>query len=256
MMAAAESRGATVRIGSVQSVVTDNSPEAKVTGVQVDGHVLPADAVVLALGPWTNTLASSLQLPHISGQLGHSIVLKPPPSSSDAIPADCLFLSWQSKSGKVSEPEIFPRADGTVWCCGENSIVIPPEDPLQVTPLCNASAAIQEVTDTLSSHLASAEVLQQQACIRPLSPDGSPIIGQHPHVAGAYIATGHSCWGILNGPATGKALAELICFGESQCVDLAPYNPARLICKSKTAGHREQVRNYERTHLADLEPMS
>jgi len=32
--------------------------------------------------------------------------------------------------------------------------------------------------------------VQQQACIRPLSPDGFPIIGQHPYVAGAYIATG------------------------------------------------------------------
>lgn len=71
------------------------------SGVQVDGEVLPADAVVIALGPWTNTLASSLQLPHISGQLGHSMVLKASSSasSSDEIPADCLFLSWQSKSG-------------------------------------------------------------------------------------------------------------------------------------------------------------
>lgn len=51
---------------------------------------------------------------------------------------------------------------------------------------------LQEVAKALSSHLDSAEVVQQQACIRPLSPDGSPIIGQHPHVAGAYIATGVS----------------------------------------------------------------
>lgn len=46
-------------------------------------------------------------------------------------------------AGKVSEPEIFPRADGTVWCCGENSMVTPPEDPLQVAPRPGASAAIQ-----------------------------------------------------------------------------------------------------------------
>lgn len=39
MMAAAESRGATVRIGSVQSVVTDNSPEAKVTGTCMTSYV-------------------------------------------------------------------------------------------------------------------------------------------------------------------------------------------------------------------------
>ena len=79
-------------------------------GVQVDGEVLPADAVVIALGPWTNTLASSLQLPHISGQLGHSIVLKPSSSSSsDPIPADCLFLSWQNKSGDADtdSPNLF-----------------------------------------------------------------------------------------------------------------------------------------------------
>ena len=63
----------------------------------MDGQHIQADAVVLALGPWTNTLAGSLQLPHISGQLGHSLVLKP--STSEALPADCLFVSWQSKSG-------------------------------------------------------------------------------------------------------------------------------------------------------------
>ena len=51
-------------------------------------------------------------------------------------------------------------------------------------------ACLQEVAQALSSHLDSAEVVQQQACIRPLSPDGSPIIGQHSYVAGAYIATG------------------------------------------------------------------
>jgi hypothetical protein len=54
-------------------------------------------------------------------------------------------------------------------------------------------ACFQEVAQALSSHLDSAEVMQQQACIRPLSPDGSPIIGQHPFVAGAYIATGVTC---------------------------------------------------------------
>lgn len=68
------------------------------TGVTVDGEHLMADAVVLALGPWTNTLATSLQLPHIAGQLGHSLVLKP--STPEALSADCLFVSWQSKSGR------------------------------------------------------------------------------------------------------------------------------------------------------------
>lgn len=69
------------------------------------------------------------------------------------------------------------------------------------------------------------------------------------------MCTGHSCWGILNGPATGKALAELICTRESQCVDLAPFDPARLICTSRGIRQKEQMMNDERTHLADLEPI-
>ena len=35
-------------------------------------------------------------------------------------------------------------------------------------------------------------------------------------------ATGHSVWGILNGPATGEALAELIAEGVSSRIDLVP----------------------------------
>ena len=43
----------------------------------------------------------------------------------------------------------------------------------------------------------------------------------------AYIATGHSVWGILNAPATGEAVADLIADGKSR-IDLAPFDPARM----------------------------
>ena len=42
------------------------------------------------------------------------------------------------------------------------------------------------------------------------------------------MATGHSVWGMLNGPATGEAVAELIADGAARTVDLAPFDPARL----------------------------
>lgn len=56
---------------------------------------------------------------------------------------------------------------------------------------------LQEVAAALSSDLASAEVVQSQACIRPLSPDGVPIIGQHPNISGLYIATGETAACVL-----------------------------------------------------------
>lgn len=73
-----------------------------------------------------------------------------------------------------------------------------------------------------------AEVVHRQACYLPLSSSGVPVIGALPGTAGAYVATGHSCWGILNGPATGLALSELMVDGAATCVDLSPFDPARL----------------------------
>ena len=49
-----------------------------------------------------------------------------------------------------------------------------------------------------------------------------------PGIAGAYVATGHSVWGMLNGPATGEALAELILDGAATTVDIAPFDVGRL----------------------------
>ena len=55
----------------------------------------------------------------------------------------------------------------------------------------------------------------------------SPVLAV-PGLDGAYVATGHSVWGMLNAPATGEAMSELILDGGAQRVDLAPFAPARL----------------------------
>lgn len=47
-----------------------------------------------------------------------------------------------------------------------------------------------------------------------------------PGVSGVYVASGHSCWGILNGPATGEAMAQLITNGKPS-LNLAAFDPAR-----------------------------
>ena len=47
-------------------------------------------------------------------------------------------------------------------------------------------------------------------------------------IANAFVATGHSVWGILNGPASGEAMAELIAEGATRHVDLRRFDPARL----------------------------
>ena len=57
---------------------------------------------------------------------------------------------------------------------------------------------------------------------------GLPLIGKVPGVEGAYVATAHSVWGILNAPGTGEAVAELIADGGTSSVDISAYDPKRL----------------------------
>src|SRR5438132_83983 len=80
----------------------------------------------------------------------------------------------------------------------------------------------------VSTALAQARIVRRQACYRPVTDDGLPLIGRVPGVRGAYVATGHGPWGILNAPATGLALAELVAEGEASSVDLRAFDPARL----------------------------
>ena len=75
--------------------------------------------------------------------------------------------------------------------------------------------------------LESAELVEQTACLRPLSSDGLPIMGAVPGLDGAYVATGHGRQGILQSPPSGKAMAELILDGGTDTVDLGPFDPAR-----------------------------
>jgi glycine/D-amino acid oxidase-like deaminating enzyme len=82
----------------------------------------------------------------------------------------------------------------------------------------------------VSEHLsvAAAPIKARQACFRPVTEDGLSIIGAVPGVDGAYVATGHSVWGMLNAPATGEAMSELILDGAARHVDLTPFALRRL----------------------------
>ena len=90
-----------------------------------------------------------------------------------------------------------------------------------------ARETLRRMIRVLAPELADAPVLASQACYRPVTRDGLPLMGAVPGAAGAYVATGHSVWGMLNGPASGEAMAELIA-GKSTTVDIAAFDPARL----------------------------
>jgi len=223
MMRAAQAHGAELRPGTVTSLL--RGPTGAVTGVALeDGQTVEGDSVVVALGPWSILATRWLALPAVYGFKGHSLVF----DTGTAIPAEALFLEYQEASGEVLTPELFARADGTTWVCAISSTEPLPLDPAAVAPDDGAHARLEAMCRSLSPALATAPIVARQACFRPVTEDGLPLIGAVPGLAGAYVATGHSVWGMLNAPATGEAMSELILDGATQQVDLAPFAPARL----------------------------
>jgi glycine/D-amino acid oxidase-like deaminating enzyme len=221
MMRMAQQHGAELRIGDVTGV---RQAAGRVTGVEVDGEVIDAEAVVIAMGPWSILAAAWLPLPAVYGLKGHSLVF----ATGSAIPAEALFLEYQEATGEWQSPELFPRPDGTTYVCAISSESPLPIDPASVTPDPGAIERLERICGAVSSAFASATIVARQACYRPIARDGLPLIGRVPSVAGGYITTGHSVWGILNAPATGEAMAELILDGAPRTVDLSPFDPGRL----------------------------
>jgi glycine/D-amino acid oxidase-like deaminating enzyme len=221
MMRAAAVQGAELLLGRVTAIAQHHG---RATGVIVADEMIEGDAVVVAMGPWSILAASSLPLPAVFGLKGHSLVF----DTGDAVPGEALFIDYRELIGTVLNPEVFPRADGTTYVCAISSDMPLPIDPARVAPDPGAIERLEAMCASLSPVLSPTKILARQACYRPITADGLPLIGRVPGVAGAYVATGHSVWGILNAPATGEAMVELIVDGSAHTVDLRPFDPSRL----------------------------
>jgi len=78
----------------------------------------------------------------------------------------------------VHAPELFPRPDGTTYVCAISSESPLPIDPADVSPDPGSIERLQRMCSELSPTLASAKILAQQACYRPVTRDGLPLIGR------------------------------------------------------------------------------
>ena len=219
LLDAARARGSTLRLGVVDDVV---QRDGIARGVTIGGATLDADAVVLAMGPWTTQAVRGLRLPPVHGLKGYSVTFAAPD-----VPAQALFVDYRAADGRAFEPEIVPRPDGDVYVCGMADPQPLPDSPEGVVVDDAACDTLGRAAGRVSTMLAAARITRRQACYRPVTDDGRPLIGRVPGVTGAYVATGHGPWGMLNAPATGHALAELITDGAAATLDLRAFDPAR-----------------------------
>ena len=221
MMNAAQKHGARLQHGEVTGVARRGDA---IKGVEVDGETIRADAVVIAMGPWSLRAAEWLRVPAVFGQQSPSLVYD---TASD-VPAEALFLEYEVNSGNAVTVEVFPRADGSTHVTAFSGQAALPMDPADVKPEPDAIIRLQAICERLSPAFRAERIIARQACFRPVTEDGLPLIGKVPGSTGAYIGTGHNVWGILNAPATGEALAELVAHGIADATDLTPFDPGRL----------------------------
>lgn len=221
MMDAAEKLGAELRRGRVTGII--RHADGRAGGIEIGGNVVEADAVVIAMGPWSLLAAGWMDLPVVFGQRSPSVVYD---TGSD-VPAHALFLEYQDEREGTVTVEVFPRADGSTHVTALSGQRPLPLDPAEITADADEIARLTAICERLSPAFRAERIIARQACFRPVTQDGLPLIGKVPGSEGIYVATGHNVWGILNAPATGEALAGLI-VNQNPRIDLSPFDPQRL----------------------------
>jgi len=74
--------------------------------------------------------------------------------------------------------------------------------------------------------IAAAPPTRTWAGLRPITPDGRPIVGADPETPGLWFATGHGRNGILLAAITGDIIGDLLTTGET-AVDISALQPGR-----------------------------
>lgn len=196
--------------------------EANGTGpvrVRTGEEVIEADHAVLAGGAWTPELAEQLglRLPIQPGKGYHLDIDAPTPG----INAPTLFVEERVFVTPIDD---FIRLAGTMELSGFNLKKLP--------------ARIRQLSLGAGKYIrgiAEAKVRSEWCHLRPMAPDGIPMVGPTPKSKRVWIASGHGMLGLTQGPITGKLVAEGIVNGKTS-MDITPLRPERF---SKQASPHE-----------------
>ena len=213
------------------------------------GELLECDAMVVAMGPWgpfAETWFPTINVP-MEGIKSTSVVW--PSREATKSEGVALFCGEDDRYG--THIEVYPRPDGTIYCCGVGGSDYIGSDDLKegrfLTSGCDsnpqrvtaATQALHQISSTYTNLVPDVT----QACMRPCPSDALPIMGGVPGFKNAFINCGHNCWGILWAPAAGKSMAELITKGEASTCDISGFDVRRFgVNEEETRGGRGRKR--------------
>jgi glycine/D-amino acid oxidase-like deaminating enzyme len=202
-------------------------------------HKITATDVVICAGPWSKLLYPAAP---IAALRAHSVVIRPSrPISAYAIfteitlppnfgQSETLGKSRRLRSKTVT-PEIYARPKNEVYACGEGDTLI--GLPNSIEEVETDERRCQDIIDYVSSvsdELRDGIVTTKQACYLPNveADSGGPLIGPT-GIKGLLLAAGHTCWGIQNGPATGKLISEFIFDGKALSAKIEDLDPRKVL---------------------------
>ena len=217
---AARSAGAVILPGIRVARVALESGRA--VGVVSDAGRIAADAVVLANGPWLGMLWPAPLLG------GRGWLLR---SGGLGAPLDAVIeeMSWPDQSelgASASPPTLADVAAGYDRSVASAFVIcpLPTGDALIGTSLSPSlrdalegvgmPQRVAERAVRLAPGLAALPVVAAWYGIRPMTPDGMPIVGAA-GPDGLFVHGGHGSIGMMTAPATADWLAELILSGSS-----------------------------------------
>ncbi|KAK4580253.1 hypothetical protein LTR86_000456 [Recurvomyces mirabilis] len=249
----AAEKGVKVRTGCKVTGIgyTDNDSAVESVTFEDKGHggkseTIQTNDIVIAAGPWTPSVYPSAP---ISALRAHSVTIRP----SRPVSAYALFtqIKLPSNFGRTNEvnrgkggksfkagwgeqivtPEIYARPKNEVYACGEGDRLV--SLPLGTDEVEVDEERCQDIVDFVSSisdELRDGEVTARQACYLPNVNTGSghPLVGLT-GVKGLVLAAGHTCWGIQNGPGTGKLVSEFVFEGKARSASVKGLDPRNVL---------------------------
>jgi glycine oxidase len=207
---AAEGLGATIRHGDVVGL---RGESGRVRAVVLESGEIPCDRAVLAMGPWSGLASSWLDVPiEVRPLKGQIIRLRAP-----GPPLECS-IGWAGNYATT-------KPDGLVWAGTTEE-----EAGFDDGTTTGARDAIMASLVKMAPALADAQLVQQTACLRPVSADGLLVLGPVPGWEGVHVATGGGRTGIGLGPAMGRIAADLVTNGSSD-IPIDAFNPGRFLSR-------------------------